>query len=378
MPKPRILYLVTEDWYFLKHRSPLARAARDAGYEVHVATAPGAREAEIRAMGFAYHPLALERRDMNPLTQWRTIGRIKDLYRQVRPDLAHHVALKPILYGGSAARFPGGPAVVNAITGLGFVFLDGGLKRRVLRAFIEAWYRRVLNAPRTRTIFQNPDDMERFVQGGLAPGERTVLIKGSGVDTEAFAPSPEPDGPPIVVLAARMLWDKGVGELVEAARILRAQGLDFEVVLAGVPDAQNPAAIPESVLRGWHAEGVVRWEGYVADMAALLARCHVACLPSYREGLPLALLEAAAAGLPLVATDVPGCREITRHGLNGLTAPPRDPQALAEALGRLLRDADLRRAMGRAGRELVRTEYSQEVVIRATLDLYADLLGEAS
>lgn len=372
--RPSLLYLVTEDWYFWKHRGHLARAARDAGFRVMVAAAPGKFVKNIEDEGFEYYPLSLERKSVNPLGQARVLLRLTILYRSLRPDIVHHVAVKPILYGAVAARLAGIKRRVNALTGLGYVFTANGLKRRLLRAFVSAWYRLALGGQGARNVFQNPDDMGLFISSGLTGQDHSVLIRGAGVDIERFSPSEEPSGPPKIVLAARMLRDKGVLELFKAAEILAARGLDFKVVLAGLPDEHNPTAIPEATLRSWNDRGYVDWSGHVEDMAGLLGDSHIACLPSHREGLPLFLLEAAASGRPIIATDVPGCREIVLHEKTGLLVPPRDPEALANALERLMRDADLRKRMGRAGRELAVSEFSERAVQEKTIALYKELI----
>lgn len=374
-PAPKLLFLVTEDWYFWKHRAHLARAARDAGFRVLVAAAPGERVADIRAEGFEYHPLDFNRRSMNPLGQAVVLKRLTALYRAARPDIVHHVAVKPILYGSLAARLTGVTRRVNALTGLGYVFTGSGVKRRVLRLFISRWYKLALGGRKAVNIFQNPDDMRLFCSFGLTDTRHCRLIKGAGVDVERFCPAPEPQGRPTIAIAARMLADKGVHDLVRAGELLAAKRLDFKIVLAGSPDRHNPSAIPEETLRSWNDRGYLQWTGYVDDMANLLRQTHVACLPSYREGLPLSLLEAAAAGRPMVATDVPGCREVVRHGQTGLLVPPRDPQALADALETLLADGEMRQRMGAAARKLAVDEFSEQAVQGETLAVYKELLA---
>lgn len=371
----RILYLVNDDRFFWSHRLPLAQAARDAGAEVAVAAPAGAHRARIEAAGFAFHPVPLQKVSIHPVRELRAAGHIARLYRELRPHLVHHVTLKPIVYGGRAARRLGIPAV-HAVTGLGYVYTGEDAKRRLLRRVAEAGYRYALGHPRSRTVFQNPDDLALFVEKGLVRRERAEVIPGSGVDPERFRPAPEPPQPPItVLLAARMLWDKGVGDLVEAARLLRAREVPIRVVLAGNPDPLNPSAIPPAQLEAWQREGLAEWLGHQADMAGLLQACHVFCLPSrYREGIPLALLEAAACGRPIVTADAPGCREVVQHQDNGLLMPPGDPAALAGALERLAADAALRQTMGRRGRERVLARFTAAHVAEQTLRLYEGLL----
>ena len=373
--KPVLLYLVTEDWYFWSHRLPIARAARDAGWEVLVATRVGKHGERIEQEGFRLIPIRMRRRSLAP---WREIAAMAELvrvYRRERPDLVHQVAMKPVLYGSFAALVTGVPAVVNALAGMGYVFTSSAVKARLLRPLIKTGFRWLLDRANARLILQNPDDVAAMGAGTVAP-KRIALIRGSGVDTKAFAPEPEPGGTPTAVMVPRMLWDKGVGELVEAARILKERKAPVEVVLVGPPDPENPASISEQQLRDWEASGEVAWWGERLDIAQIWAKSHIAVLPSHREGLPKSLLEAAACGRPLVATDVSGCREVVRPGETGLLVPPHDPKRLADALERLAAEPELRRRMGSAARELVERELSQEIVVEQTMALYRELSPE--
>ena len=372
--RPKVLYLVTEDWYFCSHRLPVARAARDAGAEVVVATRVGEDAARIEAEGFRLVRLGWRRGGANPLGELVSLGAVIGLYLRERPDLAHHVAMKPVLYGGLAAILAGTPAVVQAITGLGYLFIGGGRRARLLGPLVRALLRLVLNRPRVHVVVQNPDD-RALLRRRLIGHDRVTLIPGSGVDTAGLRPTPEPDGVPVAVLVGRMLKDKGVVELVGAARLLRDRGVALEVRLVGPPDPHNPASIPEATLNAWRQAGVVAWAGPEADIAAVWRDAHIAVLPSYREGLPKALLEAAACGRPLVATDVPGCRQVVRDGETGLLVPARDVVALADALQRLAGDPGLRRRLGANARRLVEAEFAETPVVAATLRLYRHLLG---
>ncbi len=374
--KPVLLYLVTEDWYFWSHRLPIARAARDAGWAVLVATRVGSHGERIEQEGFRLIPIKMRRRSLAPWWEIATVAELIEIYRRERPDLVHHVAMKPVLYGSLAAALAGVPAVVHALAGMGYIFTSSGVKARLLRPLIRTAFRWLLDRSHSRLILQNPDDVAVMTKATVAP-ERVVLIRGSGVDTEAFAQSDEIDGTPVAVMVSRMLWDKGVGELVEAARLLQRRGVPLRVVLVGSPDPENPASIPERQLRDWDASGDVAWWGERSDVANIWANCHIAVLPSYREGLPKSLLEAAACGRPLVATDVSGCREVVRDGATGLLVPPRDARALADALERLARDRDLRRRMGAAARDLVTREMSEQVVVAQTVALYRSLAPSA-
>lgn len=365
---PRLVYLVTEDWYFASHRLPLAGAAKHAGFGVTVITRCGAKCGAIRAAGIEVVPFEMARRGLNPFGLLREVVTLALLYRRLRPDVVHHVALRPVVAGGLAARLARVPGVVSAIAGMGYAFTAGrgGWLAFVLRVLLRAALRR---GP---VIVQNPDDAQAVRALGVAP-ERIRLIPGAGVDVHAFSPRPEPEGAPVVMLASRLLWDKGVGEFVEAARRLAGRA---RFVLVGAPDPGNPASVPEATLHGWAKEGVVEWWGAREDMAKILTQAAVVCLPSwYREGLPKVLLEAMACGRPVVTTDAPGCRDCVRDGDNGLLVPVKDAGALAAAVSRLLEDPELRRRMGGRGRQRAVEEFSQERVIEATLAVYREVLA---
>lgn len=375
--RPRLLFTVNQAAFFLSDRLAIARAAAQAGFDVHVAT-PAEPEAEaIRAEGFAFHPVPISRRGVNPWQEARTLWSLVRLYRALRPHIVHLVTIKPVIYGGLAARLSGVPAVESAVTGLGYVFIEPGPRGAALRWLARTAYRLALGHPNGRAIFQNPDDRAEFLARGLVAERATVLIKGACVDGRIFTPRPEAAGAPLVVLPARMLWDKGVGEFVEAARSLRAAGVEARFALVGDTDPGNPAAIPRPRLTAWRDEGVVEWWGHRTDMPSVLAEAHVVCLPSYREGLPKSLIEAAACARPIVATDVPGCREAARPGVNALLVPARDPRALAEAIRRLVADPALRRELGARGRALAEAEFSLERVLGDTLALHDELLCAA-
>lgn len=375
---PRLLYLVTEDWYFWSHRLPMARAARDAGFEVSVATRVDAHGDRIRAEGFRLLPLGWRRRSLDPVGTAAAVAAIAGLYRRERPDIVHHVALKPVLLGGLAARIAGVPAVVNALTGLGSVFLGRGGPRTALAAAVaRPLLRAVLHRPGSLLVLQNGDDRDLLVGRGLVPAGAVRLIRGSGIDTLHFQPLPEPPVPPFTVgFVGRLIADKGVPALVAAHERLRAGGLDSALILAGTPDPENPTALPAGELDRWRALPGVELAGHVADVRTVWARAHVAVLPSRREGLPKSLMEAAACGRALVATDVPGCREVAVAGRNALLVSPDDPAALTAALATLAGDADLRARMAAESRRLVESDLAAERVGAATVALYRSLLPQ--
>jgi len=372
--RPKLLYLVTEDWYFCSHRMPIAREAQKQGYEVVVATRVYQHGGQITAEGFKLIPLQLQRRSTNPLNELAAIIQLLGIYRREKPDIVHHVAMKPVLYGSLAALLIGVPHVVNALAGMGYVFISGQLKAQLLRPAIRAVFKLLLNRDSSRLILQNQDDRDMFTRSCLVSDELIRLIRGSGVDTDMYHPLPEPSGAPLVVLASRMLWDKGVGEFVEAAKLLLMRGVDARFVLVGDTDPHNPAAISTEQLAAWHADGVVEWWGQRDDMPAVLMMSHIVCLPSYREGLPKVLLEAASCGRPIVTTDTNGCREVVRHGENGFLVPVKSTVDLADALQLFIANPDLRQQMGARGRKMVLAEFAVEKVVSETLAVYEELL----
>ena len=372
---PRLLFVVTEDWYFVSHRLPLAVAARRAGYRVAVATRVQEHTAAIAEAGVELLELKRWRRSsMNPLREMAAVAELAGVIRRWRPDIVHLVALKPVLYGALAARLGGAAVRVNALAGLGFVFVQGRALARLLRPLIKLAFRWTLGGERAVTIVQNPDDRELLVRERLVDGSHIRLIRGSGVDLDRFKASDLPPGRPMVLLMSRMLWDKGVGEFVDAARMAEERGADARFVLVGDPDPENPAAIPHETLQRWSDSGVVEWWGQRSDAPALLAQARVVVLPSYREGLPKVLLEAAASGRPMIATDVPGCREVVEPGVTGQLVPARDAAGLAEAMLGLLADPERCRQMGTQARRLAEREFGVEAVVSRTLAVYRECL----
>ena len=393
--RPKLLYLVTEDWYFWSHRLPIARAARDAGFEIVVAARERTHGDRIRAEGFRFEPLGWRRRGDRVVGAGRAVAAIAALYRRERPDIVHHVALKPVLFGAAALRlaFPRRaerPACIAAVNGLGSGFSSASGAARLARAALARGLRHA--AGDARIIVQNPEDREALARIGI-DRSRLVLIRGSGVDTAHFTPLPEPiakpGGPSVrVALVGRMLRSKGVPDAVASVRLLRAEGLAIELVLAGPTDPDNPDSLDDRALAALAAEpgGVktgVAWLGRVEDVRQVWAEAAIAVLPStYGEGLPKSLLEAASCGRAIVASDMPGCREIVRSGEpgteTGLLVPPGDVAALSRAIAALATDLQRRRAMGRAGRRLVEREFAEQRIAAETLALYETALRERS
>jgi len=372
-PKRRLLFVVNNPAFFLSHRLPLALGARDAGYEVHVATMDGPTVPQITAHGLIHHVIPMSRSGKNPLTEIQSIYALWRLFRKLRPGIVHAVTIKPVLYGGIAARLAGVPAYVAAVSGLGFIFTRSAQGYDFLRLAATLLYRLALGHPNSRVIFQNTNDRDVLRDAGVIRPGQAVLIRGSGVDLDEFAMLPEPPGAPVAIMAARLLADKGVNEFVAAARLAAGDASGLRWVLAGSPDPGNPASITQATFQQWREEGLVECLGERSDIARLYSEAHIVVLPSYREGLPKSLVEAAACGRAVVTTDVPGCRDAIEPGVSGLLVPPRDAGALARAVLDLAHDAGKRRAMGRAGRSLAEREFDIRKVVQAHLDLYQSI-----
>ena len=370
---PRLLYLVSEDWYFLSHRLPMARAARAAGFDVHVASRVAQGGAAIEAEGFRLHPLNWRRGSTNPADFVKAIAQVRRTYCQVAPDLVHQVAFWPSVVGALAATGLG-MRRLSALAGMGFAFTSNTPKARMLRLLLRPFLRHLLSGRRAAVLVQNPDDYQAMAALGIAP-ERITLIPGSGVDTERLRALPEPEGPITMAYVGRLLDDKGLRALIAAQALLTASGQDIRLLIAGETDLANPASIPAAEIEEWRQKPGVKLLGHVADIASVWAKAHIAVLPSRREGLPLSLLEAAACGRAIVATDVPGCREIARARLNALLVPVDDAEALADAVQRLAQDAALRAKFAAAGRALVEREFASSRVGAETVKLYRAMLS---
>jgi glycosyltransferase involved in cell wall biosynthesis len=388
----KIVLFANSDWYLYNFRLSLAQTLRRKGWEVVLISPPGEYVARLSSKGFRWIPVDFSTASTNPLAELELLSRIHRLYRAEKPDICHHFTIKCVLYGSLAARLAGVPAVVNAVTGMGHIFTDPGLKARLLRPPVRGLYRFALGRRGTRTIFQNDEDRGYFVRNRLVREETTALIRGSGVDCRAYRPGDQSDKtggqlsvisnqlqasdhPPStdhvkVLFASRLLREKGIFELLDAARALKAAGERIEFIFAGDIYPGNPSSLTADDLAAIRAEGLDDYRGHVDDMLPLLAESDIVVLPSYREGTPRILIEAAAMARPIVATDIAGCRGLVVHGRNGLLVPPRSVQPLIEALTTLARDPELREKMGKAGRRIVLEEFDEELVIGRTMEVY--------
>ncbi|MET3230392.1 UNVERIFIED_ORG: glycosyltransferase involved in cell wall biosynthesis [Burkholderia sp. 1263] len=379
----KVILFANTDWYLYNFRLSLARKLRELGHEVVLLSPPGEYGPQLRALGFRWEPAPMVRRSLNPLREVTLLMWLVRFLRRERPDLVHGFTIKCAVYGSLSSRLAGVAVRVNAVAGMGYVFSSRDVKAVVLRPLVRRVMRMAFGGKRSMLILQNPDDLALFRTANIVDERAIRVIKGSGVNISRFKPRSEEAEPleaqPLrVVLAGRLLWDKGIAEYVEAARILKAEGRSVRCILAGTPDPGNPAAVDENLLRGWVRDGLVEWLGHVSDMPALFAETDVAVLPSYREGLPKSMIEAAACALPLIITDAPGCREVVGiDGEEGLVVPVRDGRALADAIRRLDDDRALARKLGEAARQKALREFDEQIIIERTLAVYREVLEPA-
>jgi len=374
----RLLFVVNVDWFFVSHRLPIALEALRQGHEVHIAASITDQRAKLESSGLVVHPLALDRSSTGLLSQLRLMLQMHKLFKEVRPDVVHLVTIKPVLLGGLMARLSGVPGVVAAISGLGFVFVAHGAKATMRRIAVSWLYRVALGHRNLKAIFQNQDDCTTLSRLAYLPPNKATLIRGSGVDLAKYPRTPLPPGVPVVMLAARLLADKGVREFVAAARKTRhrlATATPVRFVLVGSIDPGNPASLAQQEVAHWVEEGIVECWGHRTDMPEVLSSAHIVALPSYREGLPKVLIEAAATGRAIVTTDVPGCRDAIDPEITGLLVPAKDATALASAIESLLLDPARCAAMGQAGRALAESAFDQRQVVERHMNIYRQLVN---
>lgn len=375
--KKKIIYVVNVDWFFLSHRLPLAMSMLDKGYEVHLAANITDRYQEVTGLGLIVHPINLHRSRTGLFALVREILELFILFRSVKPDLVHLVTIKPVLLGGLAARMARVPSVLYAVSGLGYNFIAQGVLPRVKRAVILFIYKLVFGHKNCKVIFQNKTDKSVLSKSTNVSSDQSVLIHGSGVDLSLYKPNPPSSNIPVVMMASRLLADKGVREFVDAASLVNKTVKRARFVLVGDIDPHNPASIAQEELNHWSNDSIVELWGFRTDMEKILVQANIVVLPSYREGFPKILIEAAAAGRAIVTTDVPGCRDAIENGVTGLLVNVRDYKDLANKIIKLLDDIDLCVEMGLAGRNRAEKMFDLNVVIDAHVNTYENLLKNA-
>jgi glycosyltransferase involved in cell wall biosynthesis len=366
----KILFLISEDWFFVSHFLPMVRAARAAGFEVAVATRVNRHGERIAAEQCRVIPLDIERGSLAAIEVLRGVARIFNIVRREQPDIVHCIALRMIILGGLPAKFAGARSLVLAPTGLGHLWTGNGLTERILRPIVRAVVGRWLRGPRTHYLFENSDDPGEF--GLSAADPHVTIVAGAGVKPEDFPVAPEPPSPPVkLAVVARMLRSKGIAEVVEATQRAQLLGAPVELDIFGAPDPSNPLSIPEAELRQWSTLPGIAWRGTTDDVARVWREHHAAIFLSYyREGLPRTLVEAAASGRPIIASDVVGCREVVRDGVEGLLVPAGDIDAAARAIAKLAADAGLRTQLGAAAHRRFLERLTEDGVRQAVGDLY--------
>ncbi len=374
----KFVFYANTDWYLYNFRLSTALRLKNEGHEIVMVSPRGQFGQRFAAHGIRWLTLSMDRASLNPFREMVTLRALVRLLRHERPDLLHNFTVKCAIYGALAAKIAKVPAVVNAVAGMGYVFTAGNVKARLLRPLVKTLMKATLGGRRSLLILQNPDDAEAFISTGIVPAGKVRLIRSSGVNTSRFHPVERAANMSSlrVLLAARLLWEKGIKEYIDAAELLKKQGRKIEFLLAGMPDAGNPRSVNQAQVQRWADAGTIDWLGHVDDMPALLASIDVMVLPSYyREGVPKSLIEGAACGLALVTTDQPGCREVvTQHGVDGLIVEPRNAAALAALIAQLDDDRKLMNVLGVNARRKALTEFDEKQVIQRTLDVYHELM----
>ena len=371
----KLVILINDLSFFCSHRLPIAEAAMDKSIDVVIGYGElgGADPQALEQKGLKVSFVPMKRGSINVLKDLQSLFYIWRFFKKEKPDIAHLVTIKPYLYGGLIARLTGIPALVTAISGLGALFIHKDLKSKILKFLLYPLYRLAFNHSNQIVIVQNQEDAKVLRGWGVLNSNKVKLLKGSGVQLEEFINLEDAPGIPVVCFASRLLLDKGVYDFVSAARLLKKRKIQARFFLAGDLDTQNPKGISMKDLKKIKEEGCVEILGYQKDIPSLYSRSHIICLPSYREGLPKTLLEAAAASRAVVTTDVPGCRDAIIPNITGLLVPVRDSEALANAIQDLIKHPEKRKIMGKAGRELAKKEFAIENIVDAHLKIYKDL-----
>jgi glycosyltransferase involved in cell wall biosynthesis len=377
----KVLFFANTEWYLYNFRLAFAKFLRDRGFEVVMVSPAGPYGARLMAEGFRWIGLDMDRRSIHPRRELAVLRQLSKIYAAEKPDIVHHFTIKCVVYGSFIAWRRGIRNRVNAIAGMGYVFTSAALRARLLKPCVVALMKVLLRGTHARLVVQNNDDFKAFQKARIASPANMRLIRGSGVDTSLFRPRENRRKAPVtrILFAARLLWDKGIGEYVAAAQALKRENIAVDMLIAGMPDIGNPSSVASAQIEQWLHERSVIHLGHVDDMPELMSKVDIVVLPTtYGEGVPRSLIEAAAAGLAIIATDVPGCREIVEHQVNGLLVPAHEVERLVEAIRFLHQNPDERIRMGQAGREKVLRQFDQRLVFEATHAVYLELLAQSS
>ena len=364
----KIVLFANTDWFLYNYHLSFAKFLQGKGHEVILLSPHGPYVKELQRAGFVWQEISLSRKGMNPLREIKTIQRLRRIIIHINPDVLHNFTLKSVLYGSLAWRGVPGKKIINTITGMGYLFINGSLLVRMMRTFIKVLLRFTLKG--TTVIFLNRDDRQFYLEQKIVDEGQVYLVNGAGIDTHKFHPAPVPCESFNIIFPARLLRDKGIYEFVEAARMVKKHITQARFILVGSIDEGNPSSVTKEEVETWQRDGVIEWWGWQDDMPPIYQQAFLVCLPSYREGLPTSLLEAASCGVPIITTNVPGCREVVRNGENGFLIPPRDAKALAESIMVAIDHPNLLVGMGARGRELMVKRYSQEIVNSETYKIY--------
>lgn len=372
---PKIIYVSNTDWYLYNFRLSLLKEMTRRGWDVVAVAPPSSYKEKLEKEGVRFYPIIMDRKGKNPIKDLSLTWHLYKFYKKERPDIVHHFTIKPVIYGSFAAKLLPNIKVVNAVTGLGYAFKKRGITRKI----VEILYRIALTG-KSYAIFQNPENISYFVKSKLVQKEKVWLIKGSGVDTQWFAPVENEEnvssGQVIFLMASRMLWDKGVKEFVEAGKMVKERFPEVVFWLVGGSDEGNPSSVTEKWLLEQTDGETVKWWGHQDNIKSFIQKTDVVVLPSYHEGLPKILLEGASMAKPIITTDIPGCREIVTNGENGILIPARNEKKLAEAMYFMIEYPEKRVEMGRKGREKVVQEFSDDIVIKKTMEVYDKIMTE--
>lgn len=380
--KKKILYNLTEDWFFCSHFLERALAAKKAGYSIIVIAKENKHKNIIESYGISFYPIPFNRKSINPLYEFYTLLKIIIIYSKIKPDIVHHVAAKPIIYGSIAAKFCRIKSVLNAPVGMGFVFSSDTLKARIIRPILKFFLKYFLNSHngkymRNKVVFENYDDLNYFIEMGALNPTDGCVIRGAGVKVNRiFNKKIYKKVRPTITLVARMLKDKGIREFVDAARILKNKKIKGRFLLVGDIDPLNPSSLEKSTLQTWNDEAIIEWRGWVNDVEKVLEETDILCLPSYREGLPKALIEGAAVGLPIVTTNTVGCKDVVEDGVNGFLVPIKNVNQLANKISILIKSSNLRGKMGKESHKIAKSKFALKKINSQTLKVYNDLFFE--